>query len=226
MTDNAQIETMARKILEGVAAYANNSNKPVDPYDVKLQDDNALADTAPSGNKNITIRQSNSNHNQNNNLSTNNIPNNALYVLNGELKNKSDIEKIDPENIKSIDILKGESAAKFYGDKGKNGVIIITTKDFNPITTIDINTKGEIPLYVVDGNFINAEQLKTSVNQDDILSVNVLKGEQATKAYGDHGKNGVIEITTKNATRKGNGIIRNSGFETQKLLLFGNPAKC
>lgn len=227
LKDDAKVEEMARKILEGVAAYANNGNNPVESLDVKLQDNNAIADTTPAGNKNVIIKQQNANHNQNTNLLKNDLPNNVLYVLNGELKNKSDIDKLTPENIKSIDVLKGESATKFYGDKGQNGVIVITTKDFKPKTTIEITEKGEAPLYVVDGNFMSAEDVKTKLDPNDILSVNVIKGEQATKAYGDNGKNGVVEITTKNAVRKGNGIIRQTGFEAQKLLLFGNNnVKC
>ena len=57
--------------------------------------------------------------------------------------------------------------------------------------------------------------------------VNVLKGEDATKAYGEKGKYGVVEITTKDAARKGNGIIINTGFEAQKILLLGkSKEKC
>ena len=36
---------------------------------------------------------------------------------------------IDPNNIESISVLKGLSAANLYGEQGKNGVIIVTTKN-------------------------------------------------------------------------------------------------
>ncbi|MDH5399310.1 MAG: Spy/CpxP family protein refolding chaperone [Cyclobacteriaceae bacterium] len=41
-----------------------------------------------------------------------------------------DISKlsIDPHNIQSIEVIKGQKAIDLYGDKGKNGVIIIDTK--------------------------------------------------------------------------------------------------
>ena len=37
--------------------------------------------------------------------------------------------KIDPDKIANVTVLKaGSDAAKAYGDKGKNGVILVTTK--------------------------------------------------------------------------------------------------
>ncbi len=38
------------------------------------------------------------------------------------------MESISPEEIESINVLKGENAIKKYGEKGKDGVIIINTK--------------------------------------------------------------------------------------------------
>ena len=35
---------------------------------------------------------------------------------------------LDPNNIANVNILKGLSAATLYGEAGKNGVILITTK--------------------------------------------------------------------------------------------------
>lgn len=54
-----------------------------------------------------------------------------LYVIDDVIQPESvkDISKIaDPNNIQTITVLKDESAIKIYGEKGKNGVIIITTK--------------------------------------------------------------------------------------------------
>jgi TonB-linked SusC/RagA family outer membrane protein len=48
---------------------------------------------------------------------------------------------IDPNNIESISVLKGYSAATLYGSEGKNGVILITTKTG---TTKDAVKKTEI----------------------------------------------------------------------------------
>jgi TonB family protein len=52
---------------------------------------------------------------------------NPLIVVDGVIKDIS-VNSISPEVIQSISVLKNESATKLYGAKGKDGVIIITTK--------------------------------------------------------------------------------------------------
>ncbi|RBQ06906.1 TonB-dependent receptor plug domain-containing protein [Pedobacter miscanthi] len=49
-----------------------------------------------------------------------------LYIIDGE--EASGIENIDNNNIESVTVLKDASAVSEYGEKGKNGVIIIATK--------------------------------------------------------------------------------------------------
>ena len=55
--------------------------------------------------------------------------NQPLYVVDGKtLEKGADIKDIDPDRIKSINVIKGQAAKEKYGDKGVNGVIEITTK--------------------------------------------------------------------------------------------------
>jgi TonB-dependent SusC/RagA subfamily outer membrane receptor len=56
------------------------------------------------------------------------IINQPLYVVDGEEIASGDSLNIEPKNIESITVLKDESAIKMYGEKAKNGVIIITSK--------------------------------------------------------------------------------------------------
>lgn len=51
-----------------------------------------------------------------------------LYIVDGVIIDDFDKNKIDHETIESIIVLKEKSAIDKYGDKGKNGVIIITSK--------------------------------------------------------------------------------------------------
>lgn len=54
-----------------------------------------------------------------------------LYVLfnkKGEKSIISSIEKIKPNDIESVNVLKGEAAVTVYGAKGKNGVVVIKMK--------------------------------------------------------------------------------------------------
>lgn len=54
-----------------------------------------------------------------------------LYYLKTKdgLKEFSSFENINPDDIQSIEVLKDETAQARFGEKGKNGVIIITLKD-------------------------------------------------------------------------------------------------
>lgn len=52
-----------------------------------------------------------------------------LYVIDGKEVDKSKIKNIDKNTIKSINVLKGDSAIEKYGDKAKDGVVEITTKE-------------------------------------------------------------------------------------------------
>ena len=49
-------------------------------------------------------------------------------VIDGEESNTEAMNNLDPNQIAKVEILKGEDAAAAYGDKGANGVIIVTTK--------------------------------------------------------------------------------------------------
>jgi len=52
----------------------------------------------------------------------------VLYVVNGEKIENKDIKFLNPNTIQSITVLKDASSVALYGEQGKNGVILITTK--------------------------------------------------------------------------------------------------
>jgi TonB family protein len=56
------------------------------------------------------------------------IPEDVLYIIDEKVADKTMMEKIKPEDIENINVLKGEPATALYGEKGKAGVIVITTK--------------------------------------------------------------------------------------------------
>lgn len=65
--------------------------------------------------------------------------------------------------------------------------------------TMDDNVNSKLkPLIVIDGKEMDASvDLNTIIQPNEIEKIDVLKGESATKAYGEKGKNGVILITKK-----------------------------
>lgn len=140
----------------------------------------------------------------------------ALLILNGEVLENSNLNVIKPDVIESIAILKNESAKSLYGEKGKNGVIVVTTKKTTPelngsvkgiaiqkigdkYTGTTVIIKGENtstkadPLIVVNGKTATFN----SIDPKNIASVTILKDSTSTALYGDKGKNGVIIVTTK-----------------------------
>jgi TonB family protein len=65
-----------------------------------------------------------------------------------------------------------------------------------PSTDLKIlSENGETPLIVVDGTVKDIDLNK--IDQGTIESITVLKDKSATEKYGEKGKNGVLEITTK-----------------------------
>jgi len=54
--------------------------------------------------------------------------NNALVVVDGVYYDFDRFQDLDPNNIADINILKGLAASALYGQEGRNGVIIVTTK--------------------------------------------------------------------------------------------------
>jgi TonB-dependent SusC/RagA subfamily outer membrane receptor len=49
--------------------------------------------------------------------------------LNGKEISKKEMDELKQDSIEKIEVLKGDSATEKYGEKGKDGVILITTKD-------------------------------------------------------------------------------------------------
>ena len=54
--------------------------------------------------------------------------NKPLIVVNGEIISIQEFDSIDHEKVKSMTVLKDAKAVEMYGEKGKNGVIVIEAK--------------------------------------------------------------------------------------------------
>lgn len=70
-----------------------------------------------------------------------------IYVVDGVIYTVSEYNRknINPEDYESITVLKGEAATSLYGEKGKGGAIVITTKKSVQPKNITISN-GEIRL--------------------------------------------------------------------------------
>ncbi len=108
-----------------------------------------------------------------------------LIIVNGKVYTK-DLDSISPDDIESIDVVKGDAATEEYGVKAKDGVIKITMK-----SPMDVAKA----LIVIDGKV--SKKKYSQIKPKDIKSMNVLKGKAAVDKYGEKAANGVIELTTK-----------------------------
>ena len=135
------------------------------------------------------------------------------------------LNELSQDSIESISVLKDKSATALYAEKGKNGVVLITTKKYgqnnksenvtvgygnnaallgNPAPFGSATGKTNQPLILVNGNetgqtLNNVGQTLNNIDPETIQSMSVLKNEMAVDKYGEKGENGVIEITLKNA---------------------------
>lgn len=80
-------------------------------------------DTAKSNLSTMTIRTSDDKV-----AEKSEMPKDVLFIIDGKEMQPESMKDIDPATIKSINVLKGESAVLLYGEKGKMGVVEITTK--------------------------------------------------------------------------------------------------
>ena len=101
---------------------------------------------------------------------------NVLWVIDGVIKDG--IPQLKPDEIESMSVLKDASATAIYGEKGKNGVIIVTTRK-------NFITKEE-PKFTITGKQLftlkvgkNREIIDaTTANEypsDRIMQVNIIK---------------------------------------------------
>ncbi|MGB1269370.1 MAG: SusC/RagA family TonB-linked outer membrane protein [Flavobacteriaceae bacterium] len=67
----------------------------------------------------------------------------ALVVIDNVISSSTVLETLDPKTIESINVLKGANGAALYGNRGGNGVVIVTTKKGSKGTdkfTVDLNS--------------------------------------------------------------------------------------
>ena len=195
----------------------------------------------PSGSTRIVIRG-------NGELSGNNQP---LYVIDGVPMDNSQLgsasqwggydlgdglSSINPEDIESISILKGASAAALYGSRASNGVILITTKsagkkgfsvDFS--TSVDFvnqlsrfddyqrvygsGRNGELPLNFETGRGVSQTSWGAKLNPD--LTTYIFNGSQ--KPYGNVADN--ISSFFRTGSTLTNALTLTSGGEKNNMLL-------
>lgn len=98
-----------------------------------------------------------------------------------------------------------------------------TTRKFHAVFTAREPASNGQPIYVVDGViYTDDSKMRDQPNPSDYESITVLKGKDATSAYGEKGRNGVIVITTKKTGRNSGLVIHNGEIRTGQSKIVGN----
>ncbi|WEK38038.1 MAG: TonB-dependent receptor plug domain-containing protein [Candidatus Pseudobacter hemicellulosilyticus] len=134
-----------------------------------------------------------------------------LYILDG--RPIKSLEGINPDTIATVDVLKDKSATAIYGEKAKNGVVLVTTKKAAGTADIHIQTKptpqaGPVQLsddlcrfggllIINDKKFDCSKGKSPDIRPEQIESINIYKDSVAVAKYGPEGAKGVISIKLK-----------------------------
>lgn len=125
---------------------------------------------------------------------------NPLYVVDGKKLSNKEIRVLDKNDIESISVLKDKAAITAYGEKGANGVVLISSKAKSEISQTAVKMKigsgKNSPLFIVDGKKMSGKKAE-NIDPNNIESIDVLKGQNAIEQYGKKAKNGVVKITLK-----------------------------
>ncbi len=144
----------------------------------------------------------------------------VLVIIDGKESSRTVVDALDPSRIESISILDGKEATDIYGDKAKNGAMVIQLHstaeqilqnkykiDAISKTRLDAlnrgsknwgvtfhSVSGKKPLVYIDGKEAVGEEALSSVSPERIKSISVMKDKAAVEVYGERGKDGVVLV--------------------------------
>ncbi len=102
----------------------------------------------------------------------------ALWIIDGRMSTNDDMKKINPDDIESMSVIKSENATSIYGEKGKNGVIVVTTKKTfitKEEPKFTITGKQLYTLKIGKNRQIIDAKTANEYSSDRIMQVNVIK---------------------------------------------------
>lgn len=138
---------------------------------------------------------------------------NIAYFVDGKRKKEGALDKLKPEEIESISVVKGKDKLQELNIDGKyEGAVMILTKKGAKKLSGEAKGKGSLriktseltegnPLYVIDGKLQERADI-SEIDPGEVAEVSVLKGASATALYGERGANGVVLIRTKKGAVK------------------------
>jgi TonB-linked SusC/RagA family outer membrane protein len=78
-----------------------------------------------------------------------------LFIMDGVPIDQDNFRSLNPQDIASVDVLKDAGATAIYGNRGANGVIVITTRTGNFGEGLKVNYNGFVAYSSLQGNDYN-----------------------------------------------------------------------
>lgn len=153
------------------------------------------------------------------------------------------ISNLNPDDIKSMSVLKGPAAAALYGSQAANGVIVITTKkgvsgrtDVNFSSNLTFDNVITVPEFqnsyegALGGSSWGAKTNNSGYNPEDffqtgvtaINSLSVSKGGEKTQTYFSYANTSNKGVVENSGLNKHNFNIRATTKLSDKLTIDGN----
>lgn len=137
--------------------------------------------------------------------------NSALVVIDGIPARAGGLERLNPNDIESISVLKDASAA-IYGSRAANGVILVTTKRGStgaPELTFQVNQGFAQPAVLPE--LSNSAEYANALNELNIYELPTNEWAAANTAYKQNG-----EFT------RPNGQVRTAPYSPEEIELYRN----
>ncbi len=121
----------------------------------------------------------------------------ALCIVDGKKVSREEVEKLSPDQIKSVVVLKGKMAVEKYGDEAKGGALLISTKESDDTQPMKINRsnkgeQGSQKSIIINGKEISAEDMEKLNLSGQVGNISILNGN-------DNGENTIIIHSKKSS---------------------------
>ncbi|WP_297333661.1 von Willebrand factor type A domain-containing protein [Flavobacterium sp.] len=137
-----------------------------------------------------------------------------LFIVDGVPVDEDGFRSINQNDIDSYEILSDASATSIYGNRGANGVILISTKsgafqEAHYERPEEIKAKldnisrlpGENTVYIIDGIVVDEDVIDT-LNPNDIATCDIYKNDPNTLLYSNRGNSPTVVFKTKGGLSK------------------------
>ena len=142
----------------------------------------------------------------------------ALCIVDGKKVSREEVDKLSPDQIKSVTVLKGKMAVEKYGDEAKGGALLISTKESDDTQPMKITLSNDgkqgsqTSYYVINGKKVPAEVIDNlssgkfsyiingkEVSAEDMEKLNLSGQVGNISILNDNGENTIIIHSKKSS---------------------------